>query len=170
MRAAIGLVLGTALVTTPFKLALAQAVQRDAFTVHRTEVADNTSRKLIGASPTTDITEQLGAAEGSSMLVSVVTAGAAGAVAGGMAGFLVGGLMNIGADIESFGSEGKTRGPCSTKNCAQIGAVIGAAAGFALGAAFGAVSAKRRPSNGRANVRMVPLYDGRLGIGASVRF
>ena len=170
MRAAVSLVLGIALVTAPLKLALAQSVHRDAFTVHRTEVPDSTSRKLMGVSPTTDITAQLGAAEGSSMLASVVT----GAVVGGAVGFLVGGVMNIAAGVSSIESqllfERGTDHPCIDKNFAQIGAVIGAAAGFALGAAFGAVSAKRRPSNGRANLRAVLLHDGRSGLQLSVRF
>ena len=141
--------------------------------------------QLIRVSPATDITAMgrttraggltpLGAAEGSSTLVSVVTAGAAGAVMGGAAGFLVGGVMNLGAEagdllqVENLGP--RTDDTCVDKNCAQIGAVIGAAAGFVLGATFGAVLAKRRPSNGQANVTVVPLHDGRLGIGASVRF
>ena len=115
-----------------------------------------------------------GAGEGSSMLGSVVTAGAAGALMGGAAGFLVGGVMNLGAEagallqVENLGP--RTDDTCVDKNCAQIGALIGAAAGFVLGATFGAVLAKRRPTNGQANVAVVPLRDGRLGVGASVRF
>jgi len=113
----------------------------------------------------------LGAAfgvEGSSMLASAVRAGAAGTLMGGGAGFLVGGAMNIGADVADL--RGQTDDPCSDKDCAQIGTVIGAAAGFVLGAAFGAVLSGRRPSSGQANVSMVRLHDGRLGVGASVRF
>ena len=110
------------------------------------------------------------AAEGSSMLESVVTGAVAGGAMGFLGGFLVGGVMNIGADIESFGGGLQTSNPCVDENCAATGAAIGAAAGFVLGAAFGAVSAKRRPSNGQANVRMVPLHDGRYGVQLSVRF
>ena len=133
--------------------------------------------QLIRVSPATDITAMgrttqagglppLGAAEGSSTLVSVVRTGAEVAVMGGVAGFLVGGVMNIAAGVSSIesqlGHDRSTDHPCGDKNCAQIGAVIGAAAGFVLGAAFGAVSAGRRPSSGQANVRMAPLHDGRL--------
>ena len=143
---------------------LAQAVQRDAFIVPRTEVADSTSRKLIGVTPTTDITAQ--AAEGSSMLESVVTGAVAGGAMGFLGGFLVGGVMNMG--ITSIGSE--TAHSCSNKNCAHIGAAIGAAAGLALGAVFGAVAAKPRPSNDRANLRAVLLPNGRSGVQLSVRF
>jgi len=113
----------------------------------------------------------LGAAfgvEGSSMLASAVRAGAAGTLMGGAAGFLVGGAMNIGADVADL--RGQTDDPCSDKDCAQIGAAIGAAAGFVLGAAFGAVLSRRRPSSGQANVSMVRLHNGRLGVGASVNF
>ena len=113
----------------------------------------------------------LGAAygvEGSSMLASAVRASAAGALLGGAAGVLVGGAMNIGADVANL--QGQTDDPCSDKDCAQMGAVIGTAAGFVLGAAVGAVLSKRRPSSGQANVIMVRLRSGKLGVGASVRF
>lgn len=136
--------------------------------------------QLIRVSPATDITAMGGtthaggltpprAAEGSSMLGSVVLTGVAGAVTGGIVGFLVGGVMNIAAGVSSIGQETTGNHSCSHKNCAQSGAVVGAAIGFVLGAAFGAVEA-RRPSSGQANVRMVPLHAGRLGVGAAVRF
>ena len=109
------------------------------------------------------------AAEGSSMLGSVVRTGVSGAVTFGILGFLVGGVMNIRADIGKDLGEA-TSHPCFDKNCARSGAAIGAAAGFVLGAALGAVSAKPSPSSGQANVSMVRLRNGKLGVGASVKF
>ena len=59
-----------------------------------------------------------------------------------------------------------------------MGAAIGAGAGFVLGVVAGAVLYSRqerrlRGAGGkerRANVTVVPLHDGRLGVGASVAF
>ena len=139
----------------------------DSFTVSDTWIPIDRGRTTHAGNPT-----QEEAAEGSSMLVSLVRAGAVGAVGGGMVGFLVGGAMNFDEGVESNAplAEPATDHPCFEKNCAQIGAAIGAAAGFVLGVLFDAALAKRRPTSGQANVAVAPLHDGRLGVGASVRF
>ena len=55
MRAALSIVLATALVTTPVKLVLAQAAQQEA----RQQTADSSGHRLIGVPPVADNTSRL---------------------------------------------------------------------------------------------------------------
>ena len=59
MRAAVSLMLATALVTTPLKLVLAQAAQQDAATVQQTTAQESSGHRLIGIPPVTDNTSWL---------------------------------------------------------------------------------------------------------------
>ena len=60
---------------------------------------------------------------------------------------------------------------CVEKNCTLIGFAIGAGAGFVIGAIAGAaMKSEAGGGRGRSNLTVVPLHDGRLGFGASVRF
>ena len=59
MRAALSIVLATALVTTPLKLVLAQAAQQEAVSVQQTVPPDSSGQRLIGVAPVTDNTSRL---------------------------------------------------------------------------------------------------------------
>ncbi len=59
MRAALSIVLATALVTTPLKLVLAQAAQQEAVGVQQTVPPDSSGQRLIGVPPVTDNTSRL---------------------------------------------------------------------------------------------------------------
>ncbi len=59
MRAALSVVLATALVTTPLKLVLAQAAQQEAVSVQQTAPPNSSGHRLIGLPPVTDNTSRL---------------------------------------------------------------------------------------------------------------
>ena len=59
MRAAVSLMLATALVTTPLKLVLAQAAEQEAATVQQTRAQDSSGHRLIGVPRATDNTSRL---------------------------------------------------------------------------------------------------------------
>ena len=99
--------------------------------------------------------------------------GAIGAAIGGGVGFVVGGIMN-GAASGAFTLEGgpDLQHPCFDKNCALTGLAIGAGIGFVAGAIIGAVTTPEEKSSEqhRANLIIMPLHDGSLGVGLSVAF
>ncbi len=59
MRAALSVVLATALVTTPLKLVRAQAAQQEAVSVQQTAPPDSSGHRLIVVPPVTDNTSRL---------------------------------------------------------------------------------------------------------------
>ncbi len=59
MRAALSIVLATALITTPLKLVLAQAAKQEAVSVQQTAPPDSSRHRLIAVPPVTDNTSRL---------------------------------------------------------------------------------------------------------------
>ncbi len=122
----------------------------------------------------------------------VLGGGILGALGGGVIGFLYGivedctridddpGYGTCGGFADAPGIRTSVEeNSCVEKNCLLIATAIGAGVGFGVGAVvggiYGAVRRGARPSGRggrrrRANVIVVPLHNGRLGIGASVRF
>ena len=121
----------------------------------------------------------------------VVFGGVLGAIGGGGLGFLYGIFVDC-SRIEDDPGYGMCGGPggrsartsaeensCVEKSCWLIATAVGAGVGFAIGAVVGGIygAGRRgaRPSGRggrrrRANATVVPLHNGRLGVGAAVRF
>jgi len=79
-------------------------------------------------------------------------------------GLLIGGIAGALVDCDRLSCPSSNT-LCRERNCTVIGALIGAGAGFVAGAIFAKGGRQQRSST-----TVVPLQDGRLGIGASVRF
>ena len=124
---------------------------------------------MVGGSQDTTAVQQ------SSRVLNALVYGAIGAAVLGTVGFVVGGVMNLDASgeiLEGFDLPDPDH-PCFDKNCALTGFAIGAGVGFVLGATIGALAfnpEEKSSEQRRANLIIMPLHDGSLGVGLSVAF